>query len=142
MTICNPTNQHAADQFKRGMRRWALSLMSVLATLALAVAAPAARAANPIPVRIATSLNIAFAPLFVLGDSSNGIGKKHGLDVRLRMFPTGIAGMEAALAGEIDIPVMNAGAMVQPQFTRWLCQPSRKSPDRQLRQPVAQVLRN
>lgn len=115
MTICDPTNQPVADQFKRGVRRWAWSLMSVLATLALALAAPAARANDPIPVRAATSLNVAFAPMFVLGDSSIGIGKKHGLDVRLRMFPTGIAGMEAALAGEIDIPVMNA-AVTLPVF--------------------------
>jgi hypothetical protein len=76
MTICDPTNQPVADQFKRGVRRWAWSLISVLATLALALAAPAARANDPIPVRAATSLNVAFAPMFVLGDSSIGIGKK------------------------------------------------------------------
>ncbi len=68
MTICDPTNQQVADQFKRVVLRWAWSLMLVLATLALAVAAPAARANDPIPVRAATSLNVAFAPMFVLGE--------------------------------------------------------------------------
>lgn len=71
-------------------------------------AADATRAADLTPLSIGVSLNVVFGPVFVLGDKTNGIASKHGLDVSLKMFPTGVASMEAAISGNLDLPIMNS----------------------------------
>lgn len=81
---------------------WRTGLTAVLAVGAVSIAR-----AESIPLSVGASLNIVFGPVFVLGDKENGIAEKHGLDVSLKMFPTGVASMEAALSGNLDLPIMN-----------------------------------
>lgn len=63
--------------------------------------------AESIPLRMGASLNLVFGPVFVLGDSEIGIAKKHDLDISIKMFPSGMAAMESALSGDLDLPIMN-----------------------------------
>ncbi|MCC6304483.1 MAG: ABC transporter substrate-binding protein [Rhodobacteraceae bacterium] len=74
---------------------------------AIAAATASAAHAESIPLSISASLNIVFGPVFVLGDREIGIGERHGLDISVKMFPTGVASMEAALSGNLDLPIMN-----------------------------------
>lgn len=74
----------------------------------LAFAAMAAASAQtPVTVRIGAASNVLFGPVFVLNDVSNGIAAKHGLKVESRIFNSGIATMEAALAGDLDVAFPN-----------------------------------
>ena len=61
----------------------------------------------PITLRIGAASNVLFGPVFVLADSSNGIASKHGLKIESRIFNSGIATMEAALAGDLDVAFPN-----------------------------------
>jgi ABC-type nitrate/sulfonate/bicarbonate transport system substrate-binding protein len=70
------------------------------------LAGPAA-AQGPVTVRIGAASNVLFGPVFVLADASNGIAAKHGLRVESRIFNSGIATMEAALAGDLDVAFPN-----------------------------------
>lgn len=70
-------------------------------------AATAAHAQSPITIRIGAASNVLFGPVFVLNDASNGIAAKHGLKVESRIFNSGIATMEAALAGDLDVAFPN-----------------------------------
>jgi NitT/TauT family transport system substrate-binding protein len=80
----------------------------VLAGFALvALLEAGAASAQDIKVRIGASSNIAFGPNFVLDDRGLGIAAKHGLDVNVKIFATGVQSMEAALANEMDIAIMN-----------------------------------
>src|ERR1700709_74649 len=85
------------------------------ALLALAgVIAPQCAGAQttPIPVRIGAASNVLFGPAFVLADSSNGIAAKHGLKLDLRIFASGIATMEAALSGDLDVAFPNTRVLL------------------------------
>jgi NitT/TauT family transport system substrate-binding protein len=66
-----------------------------------------ASAADLTPIRIGAASNVLFGPVFVLADTSNGIAAKHGLKVDSRIFNSGIATMEAALAGDLDVAFPN-----------------------------------
>lgn len=63
-------------------------------------------------IRIGAASNVLFGPVFVLADSSNGIAAKHGLKVESRIFNSGIATMEAALAGELDVAFPNTRVLL------------------------------
>ena len=81
-----------------------------LAARALVVTAwlcASASAQTPITVRIGAASNVLFGPVFVLADSSNGIAARHGLKIESRIFNSGIATMEAALAGDLDVAFPN-----------------------------------
>jgi len=69
--------------------------------------AASAWAQNPVTVRIGAASNVLFGPVFVLADPSNGIAAKHGLKIESRIFNSGIATMEAALAGDLDVAFPN-----------------------------------
>ena len=60
-----------------------------------------------IPLRMGVASNIAFGPQFVMADDQLGIAKKHGLKVDVRVFASGVATMEAALAGDLDVAEPN-----------------------------------
>ena len=70
------------------------------------LAAGGASAAD-VTVRIGAASNVLFGPVFVLADKSNGIAAKHGLKIESRIFNSGIATMEAALAGDLDVAFPN-----------------------------------
>lgn len=88
-----------------------MTVTSLLRTLAAAVLCaatiPAAHAQAPVTVRIGAASNVLFGPVFVLADASNGIAARHGLKVESRIFNSGIATMEAALAGDLDVAFPN-----------------------------------
>ena len=84
----------------------------LMATTALALVAGAAQAQELIPLRIGAASNVLFGPVFVLADSSNGIAEKHGLQVDSRLFNSGIATMEAAMAGELDVAFPNTRVLL------------------------------
>lgn len=71
-----------------------------------------AQAQAPTTVRIGAASNVLFGPVFVLADDSNGIAAKHGLRVRSRIFNSGIATMEAALAGDLDVAFPNTRVLL------------------------------
>ncbi|NML42342.1 ABC transporter substrate-binding protein [Ramlibacter sp. G-1-2-2] len=77
------------------------------ALLAVSLCGQAAFAQGPTTVRIGAASNVLFGPVFVLADSSNGIAARHGLKVESRIFNSGIATMEAALAGDLDVAFPN-----------------------------------
>jgi ABC-type nitrate/sulfonate/bicarbonate transport system substrate-binding protein len=77
------------------------------AVLAISLCGQAALAQGPTTVRIGAASNVLFGPVFVLADPSNGIAAKHGLKVESRIFNSGIATMEAALAGDLDVAFPN-----------------------------------
>lgn len=77
------------------------------AVLAACTLGQAAFAQAPITLRIGAASNVLFGPVFVLADSSNGIAAKHGLKIESRVFNSGIATMEAALAGDLDVAFPN-----------------------------------
>ena len=66
----------------------------------------------PTPIMIGAASNILFAPVFVLGDQTNGIAARHGLKADVRIFASGIATMEAALAGDIDVAFPNSRVLL------------------------------
>ena len=86
------------------VRAW---LLSTCAAIVAALACATALAQTPTTVRIGAASNVLFGPVFVLADESNGIAAKHGLKIRSRIFNSGIATMEAALAGELDVAFPN-----------------------------------
>lgn len=67
---------------------------------------------EPVTVRIGAASNVLFGPVFVLADPSNGIAAKHHIKVESRIFSTGIATMEAALAGDLDIAFPNTRVLL------------------------------
>lgn len=72
-----------------------------------------ARAADdPVTIQIGAASNVLFTPVFVLADSSNGIAAKHKLRVESRMFNSGIATMEAAIAGDLDVAFPNTRVLL------------------------------
>jgi len=75
--------------------------------LAASLCGQAAMAQGPTTVRIGAASNVLFGPVFVLADPSNGIAARHGLKVESRVFNSGIATMEAALAGDLDVAFPN-----------------------------------
>lgn len=75
--------------------------------LAAALTGGTALAQGTTTVRIGAASNVLFGPVFVLADTTNGIAAKHGLKVESRIFNSGIATMEAALAGELDVAFPN-----------------------------------
>lgn len=77
------------------------------ALFASALLCEAALAQGALTVRIGAASNVLFGPVFVLADSSNGIAAKHGLKVESRIFNSGIATMEAAIAGDLDVAFPN-----------------------------------
>jgi ABC-type nitrate/sulfonate/bicarbonate transport system substrate-binding protein len=88
--------------------RSAWRLMAAIATTQLLVAGSAwAQAQAPVTVRIGAASNVLFGPVFVLADASNGIAARHGLRIESRVFNSGIATMEAALAGNLDVAFPN-----------------------------------
>lgn len=60
-------------------------------------------AADPIKVRIGAAPEYNFGPIFVLGTKDNKIAERHGLDVDLSIFASGMATMEAALSNNLDV---------------------------------------
>jgi NitT/TauT family transport system substrate-binding protein len=68
--------------------------------------------AEPVTIRIGAASNVLFGPVFVLADDSNGIAAKHNLQVESRIFNSGIATMEAALAGELDVAFPNTRVLL------------------------------
>jgi ABC-type nitrate/sulfonate/bicarbonate transport system substrate-binding protein len=90
------------------MRHFTLKACVALGALVGAVLPPLmANAADPKTVRIGAASNVLFGPVFVLNDPTNGIAAKHGLKVESRIFNSGIATMEAALAGDLDVAFPN-----------------------------------
>ncbi|HVW57227.1 MAG TPA: ABC transporter substrate-binding protein [Rhizobiaceae bacterium] len=88
-------------------------LGAVAASLFLALASgTAVHAADLTTIRIGAASNVLFGPVFVLADPSNGIAAKHGLKVDSRIFASGIATMEAALAGDIDVAFPNTRVLL------------------------------
>ena len=67
----------------------------------------AARGEDLIPLRMGAASNIAFGPNFVMDDNQLGIARKHGLNLDVKVFASGVATMEAALAGDLDVAIMN-----------------------------------
>jgi len=89
------------------------SVTMVLAGLAVAFLNGAAFAQDKqITVRIGAASNVLFGPVFVLADDSNGIAAKHHLKVDSRIFNSGIATMEAALAGDLDVAFPNTRVLL------------------------------
>jgi ABC-type nitrate/sulfonate/bicarbonate transport system substrate-binding protein len=86
------------------------SLFGALAMSALSLGA--ANAEELIPLRIGAASNVLFGPVFVLSDPSNGIAAKHGLEVNSRIFNSGIATMEAAMAGDLDVAFPNTRVLL------------------------------
>lgn len=89
----------------------ALPRIATSAAAALAFFGSAANAQDT-TIRIGAASNVLFGPVFVLADSSNGIAAKHGLKVESRIFNSGIATMEAALAGELDVAFPNTRVLL------------------------------
>lgn len=76
--------------------------------LLAAVLAGGIASAQEMPrVRIGAASNVLFGPVFVLADPSTGIAAKHGIKIESRIFNSGIATMEAALAGDLDVAFPN-----------------------------------
>lgn len=71
--------------------------------MALTPYVPMASAQDKIPIRAGAGSNIGFGPFFVLGDVELGIAAKYGLEWDQRVFASGAATMEAALAGQLDM---------------------------------------
>jgi len=71
-----------------------------------------AMAQELIPLRIGAASNVLFGPVFLLADSSNGIAERNGLKVESRLFNSGIATMEAAMAGELDVAFPNTRVLL------------------------------
>lgn len=91
------------ENFRSG--RWALRALFTAALLT--GSASYVYAQQPMTIRIGAASNVLFGPVFVLNDPSNGIAAKHGLKVESRIFNSGIATMEAALAGDLDVAFPN-----------------------------------
>ena len=89
------------------MRLWKAAAVS-----SLALCAGAVQAQDTIPLRIGAASNVLFGPVFVLADESNGIAAKHGLSVDSRLFNSGIATMEAAMAGDLDVAFPNTRVLL------------------------------
>jgi len=87
-----------------GLRALRCVAGALIATLAFG---EAAFAQNLTTLRIGAASNVLFGPVFVLADSSNGIAARHGLKIESRIFNSGIATMEAALAGDLDVAFPN-----------------------------------
>lgn len=87
------------------------SFISALA-LSASLLAGTAHAEDLIPLRIGAASNVLFGPVFVLADAENGIAAKHGLQVNSRIFNSGIATMEAAMAGDLDIAFPNTRVLL------------------------------
>ena len=78
------------------------SLAGAVLVGTLAIATTAAQAQDLMPLRMGAASNIAFGPNFIMDDDDLGIAKKHGLDLDVRVFASGVATMEGALAGDLD----------------------------------------
>jgi ABC-type nitrate/sulfonate/bicarbonate transport system substrate-binding protein len=91
------------------VRAW---LLSACAAIVAALTCATALAQTPTTVRIGAASNVLFGPVFVLADESNGIAAKHGLKIRSRIFNSGIATMEAALAGDLDVAFPNTRVLL------------------------------
>ncbi|WP_406858029.1 ABC transporter substrate-binding protein [Alsobacter sp. KACC 23698] len=89
---------------------WPRSL--AFATLLAIGGVGSSQAADPTVIRIGAASNVLFGPVFVLADASNGIAAKHGLKVEMRIFNSGIATMEAALAGDLDVAFPNTRVLL------------------------------
>lgn len=87
------------------------SLISAL-VLGTTVSVAAASGDELIPLRIGAASNVLFGPVFVLADADNGIAAKHGLEIDSRIFNSGIATMEAAMAGDLDIAFPNTRVLL------------------------------
>jgi ABC-type nitrate/sulfonate/bicarbonate transport system substrate-binding protein len=95
------------------LKRSGAALACTLLALASVVAPGRVDAqAAPVPVRIGAASNVLFGPAFVLADPSNGIAAKHGLKLDVRIFASGIATMEAALAGDLDVAFPNTRVLL------------------------------
>lgn len=81
--------------------------LAIGAFVAAALSGGSVFAQNMTTIRIGAASNVLFGPVFVLADASNGIAAKHGLKVESRIFNSGIATMEAALAGDLDVAFPN-----------------------------------
>ena len=90
---------------------WRAAIGASFAILLMLGACPVLAQAT-IPVGIGAASNVLFGPVFVLGDPSNGIATKHGLKVDVRIFASGIATMEAALAGDLDVAFPNTRILI------------------------------
>lgn len=91
----------------RKVRGWSGRALMAATLLAGTAFSAGAQEAEFTEVRIGAASNVLFGPVFVLNDASNGIAEKHGLKVDSRIFNSGIATMEAALAGELDVAFPN-----------------------------------
>lgn len=90
-----------------------IRIKSFICALALsAVSMGSVNAEDLIPLRIGAASNVLFGPVFVLADANNGIAAKHGLQVNSRIFNSGIATMEAAMAGDLDIAFPNTRVLL------------------------------
>lgn len=89
------------------------SIKSLFGALAMsAISMGAANAEDLIPLRIGAASNVLFGPVFVLADPANGIAAKYGLEVNSRIFNSGIATMEAAMAGDLDVAFPNTRVLL------------------------------
>jgi ABC-type nitrate/sulfonate/bicarbonate transport system substrate-binding protein len=82
-------------------RGWSL-LVALVGALAVG-AAPVAVAAEAAAVRVAASAGAEDAPLFVGVDQ--GIFAKHGLDVKVDLFPNGVEAINSLAGGNADVGV-------------------------------------
>jgi NitT/TauT family transport system substrate-binding protein len=94
------------------IKRWGAPIACLLAAILCFAGSDRAAAQAPIPVRIGAASNVLFGPAFVLADSSNGIAARHGLKLDLRIFASGIATMEAALTGDLDVAFPNTRVLL------------------------------
>jgi NitT/TauT family transport system substrate-binding protein len=88
------------------------SWLSLGAAIVATVLSASALAQGATTVRIGAASNVLFGPVFVLADDSNGIAAKHGLKIQSRIFNSGIATMEAALAGDLDVAFPNTRVLL------------------------------
>lgn len=97
---------------KRALSWGAIASALFATTISFGGMTTMAWADDPVPIQIGAASNVLFTPVFVLADESNGIAAKHGLKVQSRMFNSGIATMEAAMAGEIDVAFPNTRVLL------------------------------
>ncbi|OGQ83746.1 MAG: hypothetical protein A3F90_04485 [Deltaproteobacteria bacterium RIFCSPLOWO2_12_FULL_60_19] len=88
-----------------------VALSFFAAAVSFAVDGMAAESASPRKVRVIfTSLSGSMAPPWVAREA--GIFKKHGLDVEVIAMPSGVEGMNALIAGEVDFLQISGGTTV------------------------------
>ena len=111
-----PTHAHREDAILQPIQRIpAVARLALVVTLLLgaAVTAPATRAADLIPVRVANFQNVVVLPLFHGIDK--GYFKEAGLDVQIVKVATGAASVSAVAANQADI---GWAAATVPMFAR------------------------